>query len=345
MRTIVLGVSGIGKTTLSETLLSRGLPAVDMDALVGLGLWYNPENDSIVDYDPDFPDKFRLYWDTPRLVEFLIHHPNCICFGVAWNSFDLAYLFDEVILINPDPNLNYEELVPRLLGSRRNPYNPWEDISKWLELADSYKQIVLSTYRTKVFVQRYDERLPGLIIRYLESNREQVAVKGVDFLITALISLSLSGRTFGAVRKVNNLQAVKRGTNVDCSWKKELATKGDTDYQLAWIVSEIREYLATDHTDQEHRALEIIDFLLLPGLIFGFEVMNLFKPRELMSLEECHEIRTLLPKLRADGERLKIGYDKWDAKNVAKGRPSRPWSMIEPILKDSIKYFVEAFTI
>jgi hypothetical protein len=351
MRTIVLGPSGSGKTTLTLELATLGAPVLDCDSIAGLGSHVNVVTGEIVPWDDEasrHPDVHYI-WDVKVLIRFLIEHDRCILAGVSHNAFDLAWLFDHVIVLAPCVEVVTEEKVADFLAERRNPYNPYEDLVKWAESSEIFVRQVNQTYRATTFAQRYDGRLPRAIKRHLESQESRARIlKSPDWLSDVYCRFGLLKSTAADRVKVKNLQDVKRSNPMKDAFFKEKATKGDSDYQLAWIMSEIWEYLNSDPSDQEHCKLEAMDFILMPKFAYdgNFDCISGEYIKGQLLEQEFIEIKEILSAVLASyGDVLEGGYASWNAKNVAKGRESRPWDVVKNALWECATVFQEKLTL
>ena len=97
-RVLVTGMSGAGKTTLSDELQRRGHLTADTD------------------YDDwQLPDST---WDEPRLHQFLVSNPAVIVSGTAENQGRFYDQFEHVVLLSAPLDV----LVERLATRTNNPY-------------------------------------------------------------------------------------------------------------------------------------------------------------------------------------------------------------------------------
>lgn len=118
----VTGISGSGKTYLSEEWSKMGLKAYDADSIPGLAGWYTL-NGLPCEYNPQADkswfDNHRFLWSREALKTFLEKEGPVIVLGISKNSFHLTDCFDSCYFLQ-EPN---EVLLEHLDSPHRtNPF-------------------------------------------------------------------------------------------------------------------------------------------------------------------------------------------------------------------------------
>jgi hypothetical protein len=109
----VTGISGSGKTYLSEEWSKMGLKAYDADTIPGLAGWYTLDG-APCKYNPnaDKPwfDTHRFLWSRKALESFLEKEGPVIVLGISKNSFDLMDCFDSCYFLQEPDEVLLEHL-------------------------------------------------------------------------------------------------------------------------------------------------------------------------------------------------------------------------------------------
>lgn len=128
---LITGVSGSGKTTISETLRDLGMNAVDMDEEV-CSMQYRdskePVETEFQNHDLAWVKTVEWMCDTTKLRELLNQPGTVFCCGSADNLPEVMPLFDAVVLLQTD-----EDTFRKRLTTRTN--NDWgrtADVQEWL---------------------------------------------------------------------------------------------------------------------------------------------------------------------------------------------------------------------
>ena len=119
MKILITGVSGAGKSTISNELKNRGFLAVDFTDIEGLCCWRNKETKEIVKYSPindiRWFDLNERICDSKKLKQYLNMHENIVVSGLASGNY-LEYLgfFDKVLLLQCKPETFVNRMINRI---------------------------------------------------------------------------------------------------------------------------------------------------------------------------------------------------------------------------------------
>ncbi len=115
----VTGISGTGKTTISEELVKRGFQTISMDETENLCWWINKETKEKVDWEVelnrDFTSKHEWICDVEYLKKLLSKKDADLVFvlGCSENQDDFLDIFDKVLLLQCKPETFFKRLADR----------------------------------------------------------------------------------------------------------------------------------------------------------------------------------------------------------------------------------------
>jgi broad-specificity NMP kinase len=125
MNIFVTGISGTGKTTVSNKLKDKGFSTVDLDDFPDLCSWVNiktgkkAEASNRGNVDNDFIDNHEYKCDTEKLVQMMDKNDeDILVFGSVGDNSTLIDLFDKVILLQCSP----KNVVARLQSRDTNEF-------------------------------------------------------------------------------------------------------------------------------------------------------------------------------------------------------------------------------
>ncbi len=132
----ITGVSGTGKSTLTEEFKKRGLNAVDLDD--GFCAWKNiktGEVSNVLDKDAeDFYDKNDWYYDLEKLLSFLDKQKDTLyVFGASANQDEFLHLFDKIFLLTCDPKTFCARIDSRTNNAYGKRPSEKENELRWFE--------------------------------------------------------------------------------------------------------------------------------------------------------------------------------------------------------------------
>lgn len=144
---LITGLSGTGKTYLTDKLKSYGVNAFDADEMPELAAWYDKSGTKV-----DFPknassewlDSHEWLWDKEVLRSWLATQEGCVLFGISSNWHLCLELFDKAFCLT----LSEEELRKRLRSNTRdNPFGKTQD---------QEDRVVEAVKNFEKFVKRYN---------------------------------------------------------------------------------------------------------------------------------------------------------------------------------------------
>lgn len=115
---LILGLAGVGKTTVVGQLNERAgrNVAFDADAMLCLADWFDESGKPLETYDPDSDRTSQYLWDPDILRAFIWeaeNYPSNQPFylaGIASNAIKFAGLFDRVICLLEEPETLHERI-------------------------------------------------------------------------------------------------------------------------------------------------------------------------------------------------------------------------------------------
>lgn len=145
MKILITGISGTGKSTISNELKKRGFAAVDFSDIPDLRYWRTKATKEKVTYSPvrdeTWFDLHERICDIERLRQILGQYEDVIISGLATGNMDeVVPLFDRVVLLQCNP----ETFVHRM-KTREHPYGKTEaERNRMLEFQQTFEQKLLS---------------------------------------------------------------------------------------------------------------------------------------------------------------------------------------------------------
>lgn len=140
MRRILLtGLSGVGKSTVTDALAARGYQAVDADSHE-FSEWVAVSSDDQSPGTPVEPDRDWV-WRAERIHALLANTTDELLFvsGCAPNMGQFLPHFDQVILLSAPA----EVMVERLATRTNNPYGKTpEEVARVLDLRDTVEPLL-----------------------------------------------------------------------------------------------------------------------------------------------------------------------------------------------------------
>ena len=107
-RILITGVSGVGKTSVGIGLKNLGYESVDIEGIDSMFKMFHKGTKQIFDdYDNSNPEHIKnAEWicDVEKLKLFLKSQKSDIAFysGIASNMNDIVFLFDKIVVLQPD---------------------------------------------------------------------------------------------------------------------------------------------------------------------------------------------------------------------------------------------------
>lgn len=122
MKILITGVTGTGKSTISQALKDRNIFSVDFSEIPDLCVWRNKQTKDKVDYfpinDKIFFDLNERICDVKMLKEVLDKYEDIVVTGITkGNQTEYLSLFDKVILLQCSP-----ETIIHRLETRTAPF-------------------------------------------------------------------------------------------------------------------------------------------------------------------------------------------------------------------------------
>ncbi len=131
---LIVGMSGVGKTSVSKKLTEMGYKAYDLDSELGLcTMVYKGTETPVVDHDNADLEKVKnIDWiyDKAKLIALITNEPSEIAFycGSATNTDELLPLFDKVVLLTVEPDAVRHRLTTR----SENDFGKTKEVQDWL---------------------------------------------------------------------------------------------------------------------------------------------------------------------------------------------------------------------
>ncbi len=118
MKIYVTGISGTGKTTISEKLKKMGFYTISIDETDGLCSWVHKETKEkikrSIELNRDFTSKHQWVCDIDYLEKLINVDENPIfVLGITSNQKDFLNLFDKVLLLQCEPDIFLKRLKVR----------------------------------------------------------------------------------------------------------------------------------------------------------------------------------------------------------------------------------------
>lgn len=134
----ITGISGTGKTTVSEELQKRGFHAISIDEVKGLCSWRNRETGERttgqVELNKEFTDTHKWICDIDQLKELMGAGSEIVfVLGMASNRDELASLFNKVLLLQCKPETFLHRLDTRTNNSFGKDPSIQNHILEWYE--------------------------------------------------------------------------------------------------------------------------------------------------------------------------------------------------------------------
>lgn len=119
-RFYITGMSGVGKSSVSELLNQRGIYSIDIDAVEGLCSWVNRDTHEASKWQPGIGSAWLNVhdWvcDKSKLIKLMDRNENIVVVvGSASNQTEYLNLFDKVFLLHCD-----EEIFIKRIKKRTN---------------------------------------------------------------------------------------------------------------------------------------------------------------------------------------------------------------------------------
>src|SRR3990167_4874084 len=133
---LVTGLGGSGKSTVCESLRSRGVNVFDSNNVPGLASWRDAYTDKPIKVDPSsYVDwsKVAWNWDESALKKLLADNENLILCGSASHQMRFHRLFDRIFVLTLDRKTHRRHLEGRL-----SPYG--KDSETMAELLDEQQE-------------------------------------------------------------------------------------------------------------------------------------------------------------------------------------------------------------
>lgn len=136
-KVFITGISGTGKTVITEALKKRGINAFDMD-MDDLCFWINKLDGKKVDYeaklDREFIDSHVWLCDIEKLKNMLSVKDGVVMLGHPTNIDEILPFFDKFILLQCKP----ETFLKRILERKDNDFG--KDETAQQHLLDTYEK-------------------------------------------------------------------------------------------------------------------------------------------------------------------------------------------------------------
>lgn len=126
-RFYITGVSGTGKSSITERLNEKGISAIDIDSVKDLCHWINKETKERASWHPGIDNEWHEAhgWicDKDRLVKLMDESKDVVVVaGVASNQNEFLSLFDSIFFLTCSP----EVFIERINNRTNNDYGKHE---------------------------------------------------------------------------------------------------------------------------------------------------------------------------------------------------------------------------
>jgi broad-specificity NMP kinase len=139
----ITGVSGTGKTTITNLLNQKGIKAYSLDEVVGLCHWVNKTDGKVVNYeaklDREFIESHSWICDIEKLKKLINQNEFVVVLGLADNQEEFLSFFDKIILLQCKPEI----FLKRIKERTDNPFGQNKSAQEYL--LDIYKQFEQKT--------------------------------------------------------------------------------------------------------------------------------------------------------------------------------------------------------
>lgn len=152
MKVYITGVSGTGKTSISEALNTKGIESIDSDCISD---WRNKYTNKKVERRPDGDDEWHASnkWicDIGKLKEILSRAKHVVVAGSAYNQDDFIEFFDKVFVLECGPKI----ITTRIKYRTNNNYGKHpSELRRILEWQKVFVAEMLKKGAIKINVER-----------------------------------------------------------------------------------------------------------------------------------------------------------------------------------------------
>lgn len=133
MKTVYLtGISGTGKTTITQALEKKGHACISIDEVPGLCFWKNKSTKERVteevELNLDFVTSHDWVCDTEKLSRLLKEKSPSVVAGIVANQKEFLFFFDTILLLQCSP----EVLSKRLNQRINNDFGKDKEVQQWI---------------------------------------------------------------------------------------------------------------------------------------------------------------------------------------------------------------------
>lgn len=166
----ITGISGTGKTTIANTLNTKGIHSVSIDEVPGLCVWKNKATGKTVDYEAElnktFIDAHDWICDTDTLKKLLdVEKETVVVLGNAANQNNFLNLFDKTLLLQCKPETFLERIMQRKDNDFGKEKSAQDLILSWYQ---EFESNLLKKGAIAVNVEGHIDKVIKTIIKEIE---------------------------------------------------------------------------------------------------------------------------------------------------------------------------------
>lgn len=171
-RFYITGVSGTGKSSITEKLNEKGIPAIDIDSVKDLCHWINKETQERASWHPGIDNEWHEAhgWicDKDRLISMMDEHKDepVVVAGVAANQNEFLDQFDSILILTCSP----EVFIERINNRTNNEYGKHEvEQKRILNWHESYKKEMLDRGAIQIDAEKPLDEVVDEVIKIIKN--------------------------------------------------------------------------------------------------------------------------------------------------------------------------------
>jgi broad-specificity NMP kinase len=165
MKIYITGVSGTGKTTITNKLIEKGVKAYGLDETPNMCCWVNKSNGKIVDQevalDKEFIELHTWICNVSELTKLISETESVVVLGMAENQNEFLHLFDKVILLQCKP----ETFIKRILERKDNIFGKEKSAQEYL--LNTYKEYEIGMLKNGAVSVNTDAPIDTVVAKIL----------------------------------------------------------------------------------------------------------------------------------------------------------------------------------